>query len=1199
MSENTIEFSVLCKRCQDPSKPVKYSGMMYDKNKEFGLSRPLYCDECRMALLLEKMTMGAAYFALKTLPGVDLSVAIPGELGKVYHPELPHIKSETPKKFDPSKFGATPGKIVEIYEWLKEPGHQVAIVKGGTGSGKSTALPYWLIFPPEGIPSDFFTRDGQIAITQPRILATTGVADYLGSLMGSSVGKGFDIGYRYSKDRNADKSNAAFLATDGILINMVKNGELADLSVVMIDEAHERSLNIDILLHLLKDQLPLYPHLKLLIVSATINAESFLNYFGSDTAKLIEFEPKSKFSYEVNYAEESEKISYEEPIRLKKQLVGALVKKALWLLEEQADGRRPYGHVLSFLQGVNPIKEAVEAMRIAVAANPKLRNMVEVLPLYSALTEEESNRAIRITEPSKIRVIVATNVAEASITVDGVVYVIESGVENQAQWEVEDTKKSVELRLISKANARQRFGRSGRTRNGEVFCLYTKMQFEQMLDFPIPAIQRSSMEEIILKLKELGVDDYESDWIDSPIKEELGRAIASLKKSGAIDEDDMLTEYGALLGQFQYPASLADLVILADSFGCAVEVATLLPLIKNGGYRSFLSHDTSWDEPKKQKVEKIQKVLWEGCRDDVDFFFRMYSFWHNPPELSDGKGQSVGERRKEFAERFFVNFEMFEDLETEKEKVMKLLSGHRHDRNTRSLQFELMDRVRMILAYCVAVEPVGDEVYGFKTKLEIAENVAAAVVLLMSKEQIEKILNLKSQKASPLKLAQEMVILETEMGNAETISDVKERLLKTPELPIFETESFEKFVEKYKVGDELIVEVVGYAEHATDHRVSLAVKEMEFAYETWLTPSDITFTQSSAVVKQIPLGTKLRVCIKAIEPEKNYVRLFCLPLVEVELEKTYGTMRKIDGQVVTRAKVIDVRTDNKVVFVAELSRPEEGFVLVVHASEKVLTINKPVNEYQVGETYLVKFKVDTGFEYRAKLAAVSEKLKTYLDLPNSRLSYVDGQLIFKEKMKYSDLIELSGIDEEKGFLAALDYLYLISHLNWASKVSDAGWLEMVKARYSINQVVEVKVIRNLSLGMIVSLPDEQMAGFVKVNSSSDKVKEGGLIKAKVIGFDEERQQVNLSLSIPENSPLLRYRIGETLEGEVGNLQPFGAFVNLGLGFSGLIHISKMGRRVSNPSELLSKGDKVEVEILDMREENGRPKISLRLVSVVK
>ena len=390
---------------------------------------------------------------------------------------------------------------------------------------------------------------------------------------------------------------------------------------------------------------------------------------------------------------------------------------------------------------------------------------------------------------------------------------------------------------------------------------------------------------------------------------------------------------------------------------------------------------------------------------------------------------------------------------------------------------------------------------------------------------------------------------------------------------------------------------MGYAEHSGDFRVSLVVKEPMTGYETWLTPSDVSFTQSSAVIKQIPLGTKLNVYVKTIDPEKSFVRLFCLPLVEVELEKTYKTLRKVDGQIVTRAKVIDIRTDNKLIFVAELSRPGDGFVLVVHASKNVLEKYKPVSDYKVGETYLVKYCVDPEFEYKAKLIAVSEKLKAYVAQPNSRLSWVDEKLISKEKIKYSDWLELSKIDNEASFRAALDYLYLSSYMNWASKVSDSGWLEVARSKFAVEQVLTVTVKRNLSVGMVVGLPDNQI-GFIRINNPSDAVKEGETLKAKVIGFDEERQQINLSLAIPENSPLKRYTKGQILGGVVDNLTDYGAFVGLGWGCSGLIHITKMGRRVNKPSDILTKGDKVQVEILDIREEKGRIKISLGLKSIV-
>jgi hypothetical protein len=311
------EWEVLCKKCG--KEKVRYSGMMYEKMEEFGQSRLEYCEKCRIELALQKMTMGAAYFSARMRPDADPAEVIPGELGMVYHPVRPHIEVEVPAKFDPKDFGATPDKVVELYNWFRIKGHQVAVVIGPTGSGKSTALPYWLVFPPEGVPKDFFTRDGQILITQPRIMATTSIAEYLGILFGSSVGKGFDIGYRYSKDRNSDRFNAAYLATDGTLINMIKGGQLGDLSVVMVDEAHERSTNIDLILRLLKDQIPFYPHLKVLIVSATINKDLFLDYFGRDIAIAIEFETKRKHSSTEIYRDEKEKLDFDDPRKLRNQ----------------------------------------------------------------------------------------------------------------------------------------------------------------------------------------------------------------------------------------------------------------------------------------------------------------------------------------------------------------------------------------------------------------------------------------------------------------------------------------------------------------------------------------------------------------------------------------------------------------------------------------------------------------------------------------------------------------------------------------------------------------------------------------------------------------------------------------------------------------------------------------------------------------
>lgn len=944
MARMTVEFEVNCKRCE---KPIGYSGMMYEKMKEFGQSRPEYCEECRKILLLEKMTMGAAYFSVATMPGEDLSIAIPGELGMVYHPQRPHKKVEKPATFDAAKFGATPNKIVELYNWFKDKDHQVAIVIGDTGSGKSTALPYWLMFPPEGVPDDFFIRDGQILITQPRIVATTSIAEFMGVLLGSSVGKGFDIGYRYSRDRNADRFNACFLATDGTLINMIKSGSLADLSVVMIDEAHERSLNIDIILRLLRDQLPLYPHLKVLIVSATINKELFLNYFGTKTAKIIEFEAKRKFDYEVIFAQESERLAYNDSRKLKRELVPALAKKVCFILDEQIAGRKVRGHILAFLHGVKPIEAAVLEIRKYVDANPRLRDEVEVFPLYSDLPQKESDYALKGKDSRKIRVVVCTNVAEASVTVEGTVYVVESGIENQARWDIDEEEKSVVLNTISQANAKQRWGRSGRTAPGEVHCLYTKAQFGTMIPFPVPAIQRSSMDDIILLLKDLGIDDIDEGWIQNPVKQELGRSYSSLQKVKAIDADGMLTEYGALLREFAYGASLTDLIVLSDRFGCAVEIATLLPVIKKGGHKSLLQSDSDWDLKTKQKVQKIHEGLWKNCLDDVEFILRLYAIWQNPPVLTKNAGKrfSLAEKRKDWATEFFVNFEVFEEeIDPERTQILQLLSAHKKDKNFREINYAMIPRARLIIAFCIPFETTGEK-YSYGAKDGLSMKVAPEDVVTVNEH--------KEKGWSFLSFARKLIGIE------ERPNDVSKRF-----------------------ASDTLTSAEGF------------IKDFDGAWE-------------DKVALIYPQG---RVCVGVV--------------------KTVATA----GAIVT------------------IGGDQDGFVHIG----------------KIGGTH----KID------------------------------DAMTIFKN---------------------------------------------------------------------------------------------GQEVYVKVIGYNPERMQLILSTAIRENNPLVRLRSGQIISGAVVNLADFGAFVEVGFGYTGMIHVSKFGRRIAKPADVVTIGSVVQVEVLEVKEERGSVRISLRFM----
>ena len=244
-----------------------------------GLSRPEKCPERRKKHARESFSIGIPQIKIRPLgkrrPNKELT---PGRLGRLSHPERIHEKVHREAKFGRPDvhidFGITDDDIHLLIEKLNT--HQVAVVVGPTGSGKSTFLPYRLMVPPHGLARDIFTRYGQIVVTQPRIQATRNIAGFVArDLHGSSLGAGFDVGFRHSGEPASDWRNKLVFVTDGTLINWIVSGQISNLSVIMIDEAHERSLNIDLILGLLKRQLPRFPHLKLIIASATINAELF------------------------------------------------------------------------------------------------------------------------------------------------------------------------------------------------------------------------------------------------------------------------------------------------------------------------------------------------------------------------------------------------------------------------------------------------------------------------------------------------------------------------------------------------------------------------------------------------------------------------------------------------------------------------------------------------------------------------------------------------------------------------------------------------------------------------------------------------------------------------------------------------------------------------------------------------------------
>ncbi len=793
----TKEWEVACKNC---GKKFGYSDYSYVIGSNIGHSRPERCPECRKIHNRQTGAMGLAYYDLKPLKGSDTTNIRAGGLGALTHPSREHKSYPVESKFNPDKFGVSITDINKLFDWLSDPNHQVAVVEGPTGSGKSTALPYYLISPPEGYPEDFFTRNGQVVITQPRIQATRNIPAFVAKdLFGSSIGSGFDIGFRYSDHPYSDWRNRLVYLTDGTLINWIVSGQLSKLSVIMIDEAHERSLNIDLILGLLKKLLPRYPHLKLIIASATIKADLFKNYFGTEQTEIVKFQGKQKHFVKEYYAEECEKLAYEDIPKLKKIISSALAKKVLTLLEAMSSGEKQEGDILGFLHGAKEIDDAVSEIKKGIKSDSKLAELVDVYPLYTTLPQPEQDKALKSKpDPDRRRVVITTNVAETSLTVEGIVYVVDSGLIKEAQWDSESETKQVITVLHSKAGCIQRWGRAGRITDGEAYCLYTKNQFKELfLEYTIPQIKRSPLEQIVLTAKAAGIDDITKfEWIQKPPKKELERAPEILKDMGALDKEGDLTEHGLELQMFAEEPRLANLMTFADRFSCSVEMATIISMIKAGGLRHILNWNNDWDADTKQKVSNIHKALMAGCQDDIELCLKIYAAWEEMvydgfpldpkwafrkiwpsrvPNLTSDMKETLGKenakkflieiintynkiniqellekygleeegiewindvdkaildcQREAWGKAFFINHSLLKNkVFPERETLLDSLSGHKKEDERRPIDFDLIDRVRLIIAYCLK-----DQIY--KKSTEIGDNDDGFVYKRLFKKQ--------------------------------------------------------------------------------------------------------------------------------------------------------------------------------------------------------------------------------------------------------------------------------------------------------------------------------------------------------------------------------------------------------------------------------------------------------------------------------
>ncbi|XP_037082662.1 LOW QUALITY PROTEIN: pre-mRNA-splicing factor ATP-dependent RNA helicase DHX16-like [Pollicipes pollicipes] len=433
--------------------------------------------------------------------------------------------------------------------------HQVLIIEGETGSGKTTQIPQYLYH------AGFCDNNMKIGCTQPRRVAAMSVASRVAEELGVKLGN--EVGYSIRfEDCTSERTRLKYM-TDGMLLReFLSEPDLASYSVMIIDEAHERTLHTDVLFGLMKDIARFRKDLKLLISSATLDAEKFAEFF--DDAPVFRI-PGRRYPVDIYYTKAPEA-----------DYIDACVVTVL-----QIHVTQPLGDVLVFLTGQEEIETCQELLLERTRRlGSKIKEMI-VLPIYANLPSEMQAKIFEPTPPGARKVILATNIAETSLTIDGIIYVIDPGFSKQNSYNARTGMESLIVTPVSKASANQRAGRAGRVAAGKCFRLYTAWSFRSELeDNAIPEIQRVNLGNVVLLLKSLGIDDLLSfDFLDRPPQETLMLALEQLYALGALNHRGELTTLGRRMSELPVDPQLSKMIIASERYKCSEEIVTIAAML--------------------------------------------------------------------------------------------------------------------------------------------------------------------------------------------------------------------------------------------------------------------------------------------------------------------------------------------------------------------------------------------------------------------------------------------------------------------------------------------------------------------------------------------------------------------------------------------------------------------------------------------
>ncbi|GAV78777.1 Helicase_C domain-containing protein/HA2 domain-containing protein/OB_NTP_bind domain-containing protein [Cephalotus follicularis] len=514
-------------------------------------------------------------------PGTEKPRILEDEEGGVVY--LSHSLSSSSSSSSSSRYGyasiENQRQRLPVYKYRSAilylvESHATSIIVGETGSGKTTQIPQYL--------KEAGWADGGrlIACTQPRRLAVQAVSSRVAEEMGVKLGE--EVGYRirFEDVTTPDVTRIKFL-TDGVLLReMMDDPLLTKYSVIMVDEAHERSISTDMLLGLLKKIQRCRPELRLIISSATIEVKTMAAFFQPSKRRRRlegdELGPKMDpailsvegrgFNVQIHYVE--------DPVS---DYVRAAVSTVMLINDKE-----PAGDVLVFLTGEDDIDAAVKMLTEEAQNIKKSSSGLVILPLYSGLPRADQELVFSPTPRGKRKIVISTNIAETSLTLEGVVYVVDSGFSKQRFYNPISDLENLIVAPISKASARQRAGRAGRVRPGKCYRLYTEDYFAKEMSVEgIPEMQRSNLVSCVIQLKALGIDNILGfDWPASPSPEAMVRALEVLYSLGVLDDDAKLTSpVGFQIAEIPLEPMVSKMILSSNELACSEEIITIAAIL--------------------------------------------------------------------------------------------------------------------------------------------------------------------------------------------------------------------------------------------------------------------------------------------------------------------------------------------------------------------------------------------------------------------------------------------------------------------------------------------------------------------------------------------------------------------------------------------------------------------------------------------